>query len=210
LEFNDPVSIASMSCALRRSMRPEDQTGPVDEQSSHDEEQSPESRSGSWRKKALLALLEAQHLEDLEAFGDEVTAVLELEMTRAREAQASAEPSSSGAEVDGRDTPAFAPGPSVPITAVSSALHSVMSKEEALRCIEAVTGVTGLLQQGLDMSLAIPEPQDVSQVHRILRAGTLLRPHKSYDLPGALAWAQSREKGHTSGIQSFGALPDVA
>ena len=65
------------------------------------------------------------------------------------------------------------------------------------------------LKQGFDMSLAIPEPHDVSQCHRILGAGTFLRPHRHYDLRGALAWAQSRE-GRTSGAQSFGALPDVA
>ena len=178
-------------------------------QTSSEAETSPDdsqTASGSENKRALLSLLEAQHLEDLEAFGDEVTAVLELEIARARDTQASEDPLSRDLKADEGVLDVTL---SVPVTAISSALQSVMPREDALRCLEAVTGVTGLLQQGLDLGLAVPQPQDIARVHRLLRAGTLLRPQRSYDLPGALAWALSRAEG-ARGAQSFGALPDVA
>ena len=178
---------------------------------------SPPSSAG----KSLVDLLAAQHLEELEAFGEEVAAVLELEKTRKTAEAASTEVPSgdSGGElhpISSSEGPENASAAAlVDVGTISAALQTILPKEDALRCLETATGLAGLTQQGHDLALALPEGTqgaklDISKTLLLLRASSLLKPQKSYDLPGALAWARGQSKIGVVGAGSIGALPDVA
>ena len=195
---------------------------------------------------ALSGLLAAQHLEELEAFGDEVAAVLELEQSRAATTNATTAAATAPAGIEqpeatashGATDPAqadmrasvasSAEGAAhqgamsrLPVSSLAAALQAVMPREEALRCLEQATG----LQLHLPPPPLSPQPPaaaghsgaaeggaaveeeeaeethsssvqlDVLQLLRRMRAGCLLRPQGSRDLPGALAWARSRGGG---------------
>ena len=174
--------------------------------------------------RVLADLLASQHLEELEAFGEEVATVLELE--RSRKAAESAPSASVPAEAEAaadeslvEETVSQAKGSQptqsalVDVGTISAALQTIMPKEDALRCLETVTGLAGLTQQGHDLATAVPADGallDVTKVLLLLRASCLLRPQRSYDLAGALAWARGAKGGVAGGAGSLGVLPDVA
>ena len=196
---------------------------------------------------ALLGLLAAQHLEELEAFGDEVAAVLELEQSRTATTNATTAVATAPAGIEqpeatashGATDPAqadirasvasSAEGAAqqgamsrLPVSSLAAALQAVMPREEALRCLEQATGLQlhlpppPLSQQqpaaaghsgAAEGGAAVEEEEEAEETHsssvqldvlqllRRMRAGCLLRPQGSRDLPGALAWARSRGGG---------------
>ena len=210
-----------------------------------------------------MGLLAAQHLEELEAFGDEVAAVLELEQSRTATTNATTAVATAPAGIEqpeatashGATDPAqadirasvasSAEGAAqqgamsrLPVSSLAAALQAVMPREEALRCLEQATGLQlhqshppqsqqqqqpGAAGQA-EGGAAVEEEEevrsssaqlDVLQLLRRMRAGCLLRPQGSRDLPGALAWARSRGGGGggacgAGGTASLAVLPDVA
>jgi hypothetical protein len=145
-------------------------------------------QDGQRRGTAFVKLLLSQHLEELEAFGEEVTGILRAETAN---------------EAVGAES-------SVKLNKISTALQKVMSKADVGLCLEKVTGFSTEEQDLIEDPIMI-SLEEAQRLPQVLRALCLLKPVRNYDLPSALSRVE--ELKHPSpgqGAVSTGSLPIVA
>ncbi|GAX74229.1 hypothetical protein CEUSTIGMA_g1678.t1 [Chlamydomonas eustigma] len=134
----------------------------------------------------FVKLLLSQHLEELEAFGEEVAGIIRSETSKLEGAESS-----------------------VKLNEISVALQNVMSKADVGVCLEKLTGYSSQEQDLIEDPIMI-SLEEAQRLPLVLRALCLLKPVRNYDLPAALSRVEQLKHTSEHGALSTGALPSVA